>query len=335
MAATLKDVASRAGVSTGVASTILNGARSTIRVSDETRKRILDAAKILRYRPNIMARGLRCKRTGMVGVVTPRVDWGHWPKILQGIEDVLEEVDCNLILCTTEEDSKTEARKLLLLRDKGVDGILTVPAWETQNLALYDGLLRGDLPFVSMLRPLPLPGCPFVCVNPRKMGELAASHLVELGHRKIVLMGQFSPEYRSGFVETALDMGVSLKDIKTVELHKWDVESGVKLAELVLKDFPDITAVHACNDYMALGAIEYFGRNGIRVPEDISVLGANDYEIGEFSRLKISTVGQPKKEQGRAAAELLLGMIDGKPGENLILEPYLIVRNSTAVAKKR
>lgn len=163
------------------------------------------------------------------------------------------------------------------------------------------------------------------------MGQMAAEHLVNLGHRHILLLGRFGNEYRSGFVETALDMGVSLKNIIEHPMEEWDILAGERHTKELLDKKVKFTAIHGTNDFISIGAIKACQNAGLNVPNNISVLGANDdYDVAELFSPAVATVGQPKIPQGKEAAEMILEMITGKPGHNIALEPYFKPGKSTA-----
>ncbi len=349
MPVTIKDIATSAGVSVGVVSTVLNNANTNIGVSEKTRKRIIEVSKKLNYRPNLMARGLRQKRTGLIGVVTPRVDWGHWPQILQGIEDVLEQIDYNIILCTTEENLESEKRSLTLLRDKGVDGIIAVPSWQTfasttpanershrrefvGNLGIYARLIE-DLPIVCVTRELTGLNCPSVYVDGWKMGKLAAEHLISLGHRRLAFIGEARKDVLEGFIETARTLGVVIEKDYILDFGE-EIEDGQRDMEKLLTLHQRPTAVFAIRDILAIGAIKAARAHGLNVPDDISVLGADDTIVATLSDIAISSVGQPKVEQGKVAASILMRMIDGESAQTTILDPYLAKRESTGYLKE-
>ena len=328
MAVTIREIAMRAGVSPGAVSAVINGAQNSIRVGEKTRDKIKDIAERLQYRPNLMARGLRQCKTNLIGVVAPRIDWGFWPQILQGIESVLENAQYNLIFCSTEEDHESERRNLTLLRDRGVDGIIAVPTWQSSNLGLYSELSRTSLPIVCVARQIVGLQVPFICVDPYKMGVLGGEHLAGLGHRRIAFIGKTHEQVYKGFRKAISDAGIEVDENLIVREGETPEEAYCIAKKLLVRDNRP-TAVFTTKEIVAIGTIKAVKDTGLRVPEDISVLSSDDTEISKLLEVPLSCIGQPKEEQGKEAARILLEMIDGNEGRSEMLEPYLVERRST------
>jgi DNA-binding LacI/PurR family transcriptional regulator len=178
----ITDVAKAAGVSIGAASVVINNKCGSIRVGEDTKRRVQEAVKELGYQPNAMARGLRLKRTGLLGVIVDGINYSIMPEILQGIEDVAKVSDYSLILGTADSKGPDEKYYLKLLNDKKVDGIITVPA-DGENLSLYHDIFRKGFPCVFVTRRLSDVDIPYIIVDGEALGYQATEHLIQSGHR--------------------------------------------------------------------------------------------------------------------------------------------------------
>lgn len=324
MAATIKDIAKKAGVSISTASNVLNNKTGIIKASQETRQKIIAAAEELDYSPSIMARGLRSGKSSMVGMVLPVIYSSFFPEILQGIEDVLNKNNYNMILCTYK--SMAEFReKWKVLHSKQVDGIITLPSIEKDFAASY-AEIKSRMPLVFTAGKLDGLDIPYVYVPPAEIGRIGAKYLLEKGHRDIGILGP-RPD---GFL-----------DMFTMEMKKYPGAKCVVSTPLsmpdeaapefmkMLKKFKDMTAVMAFNDDVAARIIYEAGKAGIRVPDDLSVIGVDDLPICRMTNPNITTIAQPRYEQGSEAAQILMDLINGKTAsEGKALSPSLVERES-------
>lgn len=330
--ATLRDVARRAGVSIATVSYVLNGTRS---VSPEVEARVWEAVAALGYRPNRLARGLRRKRTHVLGLIVPDSANPFFAEIARGLEDLSFAHDYSLILCNSDGDPAKEQRYLGVLIEQQVDGIALVSARATPvHLTI---LQERGIPFVVVDRDLPGLEADCVLADNFQGGYLATRHLIDRGHRRIACITGPSDLTPSADRVRGYQKAMEEAGIEPLELwiHRGDfrAESGYHAARLFLSLPPSIrpTAIFACNDLMAIGAMRAIGEAGLSIPQDIALVGFDDIVLASYVIPSLTTVAQPTYEMGRLAGELLLRRIQarGCPPARRLLPVRLIVRHST------
>jgi DNA-binding LacI/PurR family transcriptional regulator len=328
----LKELASHLGLSTTTLSLVLNDAPSAVSIPQETKDRIVKAAKELKYRPNYLARSLRVQRTHTLGVIVPELSDGYSAMVLNGLEAVLSREGYFYLTASHlhRDDLLEENPRMLIARR--VEGIIAV-----------DTPIRFDrvLPVVNVSGHQELEGVTNVVLNHEHAAELGIGHLYNLGHRRIaVIKGQ---EFSSDTDErwNTINEAARKRDIKidtrlTVQLmgESPSPEVGYEAMKALLARGEKFTAVFAFNDVSAIGAIRALEEMGLRVPHDVSVLGFDDIYAAAFHNPALTTIKQPLFEMGRLAARTLLDRLaDNGASEipqTLSVEPTLIVRQSTA-----
>ncbi len=337
MSARLSDIAAQAQVSEATVSRVLNDKPG---VSPETRQAVLTALDVLGYeRP---AR-LRKRSAGLVGLVVPELDNPIFPAFAQIIESVLAQAGYTPVLCTQTAGGVTEDEYVEMLLDRQVSGIVFVSGLHADTTAdpdRYRKLIARRLPIVLINGFVSGIEAPFVSCDDRAAGELAVSHLVALGHRRIGLISgpaRFLPVQRklAGFRATMsrlLDM--SEKDLEaSVALSLFGVEGGVAAASRLLD--AGVTGIVCGSDLMALGAIREARSRGLHVPGDVSVVGYDDSPLVAFTDPPLTTVRQPVRPMAVAAVQALIDEINGHaaPHSEYVFRPELVVRGSTAAAR--
>ncbi len=331
---TLKVVAQHVGLTPGTVSAVLNDAPSARSIPQETKNRIHAAAKELDYRPNFFARTLRSKRTYTIGVIAEEIGDSYGSLIISGIEEYLRQKDYFFLTVVHRHNPELLSRYSQLLLQRGVEGFITV------DLQLSEPLL---LPTVAVPGHKILPGVTNIVLDHHHAARAALTHLLELGHKDIAfLKGQsFSSdsEYRWGAIcQVAEDLKIEIKPELTVQIDIDDSTPllGYPFGKRLLERKVPFTALFAYNDISALGAIRAFQEAGLRVPQDISVIGFDDIQGSAYSTPSLTTVRQPLAHMGRLAAETLLGRIEGSKEylAEIPIEPELVVRKSTAEAPK-
>jgi LacI family transcriptional regulator len=332
--ATITDVASEAGVHPSTVSRVLNGhAGSTIRVA--TRERVLAAAEVLGYRPSALARSLRLKRTLTLGMLVPDITNPFFSSIIKGAEDAARERGYNLILCNSEDEPEREAGYLRLLRERQVDGVLIASSQMADETIA--GLRAESFPFVLVNRAA-LDGEDLaVVVDNHAAARGVVEHLAALGHRRIGHIA--GPQntttgldrrggYEAGIREHGLAEGPGL----VVEADAFSVEAGDRALGIMLAGSARPTAVFAANDLIAVGMLQRLRRIGVRVPDDLSIVGFNDIPLAGLLEPALTTVRVPQLAMGVAGAGLLIDRLEGRPiGEiRRMLPTELIVRASSA-----
>ncbi|GAB4462033.1 MAG: LacI family DNA-binding transcriptional regulator [Armatimonadaceae bacterium] len=355
-APTLKDVAHKAGVGVVTASTVLNGASTQTRVSQATRQRILDAAAELRYHPNAMARGLRRRQTQTLGVLfdnpTPFTlqTNPHTSAIMEGILTTGREKGYNVLIFTPEwESAKSSAP---LFRDHSTDGIIVIAP--RRHSDTVSGLCDLGIPVVVASAPAELPGVPWVDVDNVRGAQLVADHLADLGHRRVAYLpgdeSQYSVgERREALFERLLGRGI----LECADYCVPGTFSSSQLTaniELLLKLPNRPTAVFATNDNMAIALLRIAREHGIKVPEQLSVVGFDDVPLARYVTPQLTSVRHPIAEVGRWAAETLIRKlntpvrkvvhdvneeeVEASEVQGMRLMPELVVRGTTAPAPK-
>jgi LacI family transcriptional regulator len=329
--ATLRDVAAAARVHPATASRALNPGTRLL-VSEETAKRVTEAAERLGYRPNPVARSLRTRRSHTIGVLIPDLNNPLFPPIVRGLEDRLAQHGYVVLMGNTDGDLKRERMVFDQMRARHVDGFVLATA--TLHNPMLAEAAEADLPVVLMNRTAQ--GYPFSSVSvDNEQGERAAvSHMVSLGHKRIGHIA--GPQEIStgvarlrGFTDGMSSHGLPADEI--VYASGYSIEEGRRCAHELLAANSGLTAIVAANDMLAVGCYGAFDDLGLRCPEDISVIGFNDMPFIDRLRPPLSTVRFPHYKLGTEAAKLLLERIEDTDSsvKILFLAPELVARGST------
>ena len=326
MAATIRDVASAAGVSQATVSRALSMPEL---VRPATRARVESAARRLGYRPNRAARGLITGRTGNLGLIVPDLSNPFFASVVKGVQAAARAADYSVFIADTDEVADAEVDLMRALA-KQVDGlILCSPRAPDAELAA----VGEDSTVVLMNRRVG--ERPSVIVDNADGMRQAVDHLAALGHRRVAYAAgprtSWSNDQRERGLRQAAEAGGT--ELAHVGHFPPQFEGGVAAADLVLAS--GATAVIAYNDVVALGLLNRLGARGVTVPHGLSVVGCDDIDMSAMSQPALTTVSVPKRSAGRATVGLLLSMLgsDGEPGPvHRELPTQLIVRGSTAVA---
>jgi LacI family transcriptional regulator len=331
---TLKMVAQHVGLTPGTVSAVLNNAPSAHSIPQKTKNRIHAAAKELDYRPNFFARSLRSKRTYMIGVIAEEIGDSYGSLVISGIEEYLREKDYFFLTVVHRHNPELLNRYSQLLMQRGVEGFITV------DMKLSGALL---LPTVAVPGHKIFPGVTNIVLDHQHAARSALSHLLQLGHKNIAFMkGQpFSSdsEYRwRAICQVAEELKIKIRPELTVQIDIDDPtpQLGYPFAKQLLERKVPFTALFAYNDISALGAIRAFQEAGLRVPQDVSVVGFDDIQGAAYSVPSLTTVRQPLIRMGCLAAQTLVARIEGAkeyPSE-IPIEPELVIRQSTAPPPK-
>jgi LacI family transcriptional regulator len=330
---TMKRIAGELGVSITTVSKVLNN-RSDI--GHATRARVLAKVAELGYQPNAVARSLTLRRTHTLGIVIPDLMHSFFVEIVAGIEAHANASGYGLLLCSSNEDPAKERQELDMLRQRQVDGIVLGSANASGNTDLLQQLTSLGIGIVMIDRDdHPDVRCDRVVTNDEEVGRLATAHLIEQGRRAIAHIAGPSivhAKRRADGYRAALKR----RDIKV--RPEWIVRGGFKEADgykamkKLLGARPRIDAVFAANDPAAIGAMKAIWDAGLRVPEDVAIVGAGDITFGDLLRVPLTTVSWSRDDQGRAAAELLLDRLVGEPDarpKRVVIPPHLVVRRSS------
>lgn len=328
----IKDVAREVEMSTATVSRALRGLPG---VSEETRDRVQETARRLGYVPSPSAAGLASGQTRTVAVIVPFVTQWFFAAVVQGAEEELRERGYDLLLYNLAGDAAARHRvfKTSLLT-KRVDAVLILSLTPSPDeLASLEALAKP----VTIVG-ADLPGWATVRIDDDLAARTATRHLLDLGHRRVAYVGGSTEgvldftapiERVTGYRDTMAEAGIALDPALEVD-GEFTVGGGTRAADALL-DRPDRpTAIFAASDEMAIGVLRAAREHGLRVPEDLSVIGIDDHEMADF--FDLTTVAQPVHEQGRIAAQQVLGALgseDWEP-EQVVLPTRLVVRRTTA-----
>jgi LacI family transcriptional regulator len=288
----------------------------------------------LGYAPNAVAQSLRRARTRSIGLLVPDNANPFFAELAKGVEDEAFDRGYSVLLCNSNSSQDREARYLQLLLAKRVDGVLLSPT--TASLSQLGPFLAQQIPIVTFYRdPGQLP-VDALRVDNARMGYLATSHLIELGHRRIAFIEPVSTHSASsqrvaGYRQALADAGIDA-DPSLVARGDNRFEGGAMAAGELLASGASFTAVVAANDATALGAMGALQQAGVRIPADVSIVGIDDIRLASFSTPPLTTVHQPKYEAGRQALGFLVERIEGSeaPPRRIALPSHLVSRASTA-----
>jgi LacI family transcriptional regulator, galactose operon repressor len=333
---TMKRIAGELGVSITTVSKVLNNHDD---IGEATRARVLAKVAELGYQPNAVARSLTLRRTYTLGVVIPDLMHSFFVEIVAGLEKVARARGYGLLLCSSGEDPAKERQELEMLRQRQVDGIVlaSVNASGSADLlqqltSLGIGLVMIDRDDHGDVR------CDRIVTDDVEVGRLATAHLLERGRKAIAHITGPSivhAERRADGYRAALrEHGLEPRPELVVRGGFMDAD-GYRAMKKLLADRPEVDAVFAANDPAAIGAMKAIWEAGLRVPEDIAVVGAGDIALGDLLRVPLTTVSWSRDDEGKAAAELLFDRIDADdtakdtPPRRVVIPPRLLVRRSS------
>ena len=333
-ATTLIDVANAADVHPSTASRALNE-KTRDKVSTATVARVLDAARRLGYQPNSMARGLKMSRTFTVGMLIPDLTNPLFPPIVRGLEDRLREAGLTLVLANTDNDAGKERSLLEAMTSRRIDGLILATA--EREYPLLAEIVASGMPVVLINRTTDDGLAPSVIVDDHSGIGQAVRHLVRLGHRKIAHVGGTQTvstglgRYHS-FVSWMQTEGLEV-DPRLVVFATWfQEEQGADAFSELFSKGADFTAVVCGNDLIALGGYDVLRERGLKVPDDISIVGYNDMPYNDKFSPPLTSVRLPHYHIGSKAADILIEAIEhpGAHPADVRLRPELVVRASTA-----
>lgn len=315
---------------------VLNRSRGADSIPQETKDLIFATARKFNYRPNLLARSLRTRQSCTIGVIVPEISEGYTATVLSGIEDCLLGEGYFFFVTSHRHRPELIEEYPKTFLDRGVDGVIAVDThWEH----------KLPVPVVTVSGHNQVDGVTNIVVNHERASQLALGHLAGLGHRRIAFIkGQdFSSDteirWKSN-LEAAAEFAIRVSPRLTVQLEE-DSPSpqvGYKAAKKLIDAGERFTAIVAFNDVSAMGAIRALFEAGLRVPDDVSVVGFDDIQNAQFQHPGLTTVRQPLREMGRTAAEVVLDRVrmrsERAQAQEIVVEPELIVRESTCAANR-
>jgi LacI family transcriptional regulator len=332
---TIYDIAKKLNITAATVSRALN---NNPKISEKTRKLVIETAAEMNYKQNKLALALKSGKSNNVGVIVPHIDRNFFASTIRGIEEELYPHGYQVIICQTHDIESKETEKINTLLNAQVDGILMSISNVTIEIDhIINRVIQKNVPLIFFDRKKNIDGVSSVTINDFEGGYKATQHLIDQGCKRIAhLAGDRSFEiYKdrcSGYKKALIDNGIEF-DEKYVVPTKSEVEDG-KLAVkklLKMKNPPD--AIFSSSDFVALGAIQELKEQGIKIPEDFCVVGFSNEPFTKFMELSISSVDQSPLEMGKMAAKVFLEQVTN-PGKvkiekKVVLTPQLLVRKSS------
>lgn len=331
---TIKDIAKVANVSATAVSMALNNRPG---VSPKTRRKIFEIAEKLEYKPNYIARSMISRRSYTIGFILNSITDPFFPELAKGIEEYATRLGYNLLLCNTKRDLQTEKKSIDMLRSKGVDGIILASVLKDDPNILP--LIEDEFPFVLINRHSMDPALKnkinYVVLDNYQGGYLGMEHLFRLGHDRIaIITGNDNTSTAilrtEGSIKALSDYGVKA-DRELIVDGKYQRHVAYEAAKKLIAMESPPTAYFAQDDYMAIGIREALLEKGLRIPDDVALMGFDDTEIASFTGIDLTTISQKKYEMGTMGAKILIEKIEKTSSDvvsQLILKAGLIIRKS-------
>ncbi|TFV97331.1 LacI family transcriptional regulator [Algoriphagus kandeliae] len=339
--ATIKDIARELNVSS---STVSRALKDYPGISDETKRKVKELAAKLNYRPNAIALSLRKSRSFTIGVIIPEVVHFFFSTVISGIEEVAYSRGYNVILTQTNEKFDRERSSIETMLSNQIDGFLVSYSKETKEFDHFSNLLEQGYPIVFFDRVPDIPKAINVMVDDYRGAYDAVSHLIRQGYRRIIHLAgpknlTISKERIRGYKDAMNDHGMQVDDSLIVECPKGtDDESRKITAEILRNSAQKPDAFFGNNDMAAVGAMMACRDAGLKVPEDVGVVGFSNWQFCSMIDPSLSSVAQPGFQMGAKATEILLDIIEKKLDPDQIHEPItlpteLLVRKSSVRTK--
>jgi LacI family transcriptional regulator len=347
MAVTIKEIAKKTGVSHATVSDVLNDRWRERRISQKTRDRVSQMAEELNYRRNIIASSLVRQQTKVLGLLIPCVTFSFWPDIARAVEDRAREDGYHVLLCYSDDSVEREHKEIELLREYQVAGLIITPAHDRGNEGIdtFLQLQKDKVPFVLIDKFIEGLDGNFVGVDDRAGAYEAVSHLIGLGHKRIAYISgaknaSTNKGRLQGYEEALRDHNLTLEPELTAG-NGWFEEDGYEagrtLLELGLDKRP--TAIFSVTDLCAFGALQAVKEKGLRVPEDVAMVGFCDVKAASIATVSLTTVRQPIREIGKQAVQIILEEIENRTSDirikKVILKPELVIRKSCGAFGKK
>ena len=327
---TLKDISAEAGVSMALASVVLNGKKSRIKASPATREKILKAAEKFGYEPDRNARALRMSRSFLIGVLAYDLSSSFVPKILAGIEKGFLHTDYSVFPISFRDEEEL-VRCLETFRRRKIDGLIIISTGFQgfpEGLSMWNRIAKvfiGCSPHLDCTSSVRTDGF--------EVGALAADAFLKRGCRKFMYLTYANSRNFTGWKHTLAAAGVPEENCLTVKTI-FDFDESMRKVTAVLKTHPDIDCIFSDSDWIAASALKAAKKSGRRIPDDLQLIGVDDSPVCLTTSPPLSSIFQPKFEQGETAAGLMLRMLDEDRRENLVLPVRLTARESIKLLKE-
>ena len=329
MKITIYDVAKKAGVSTATVSKIINNKGS---ISEKTKQKVLEVMEELQYQPSMIASALKGKSTYTIGLLIPDLSNPIFAEYAKYIEERGQELGFSVIMCNTDANPDKEQKYITLLKQKQVDGIIVAARF--RNVTLLKNLIKEKFPLAIIAKDLPTLPIDSVTVDDFLGGYQVTEYLLSLGHKKIgvIAEGDKSSEERiKGYIQALLDVGIQPAEELIMICDHPTREYAKKYAGILLDKEKDMSAIFGCNDLLAIGAMQAARERGLRIPDDLSVIGFDNTDLSTIVIPSLTTVQQPLRDIGHHVVDLLTEQINGtsRTTHRVVLLPELVIRQTT------
>lgn len=333
---TINEIAKRSGVSKATVSRVINNSKP---VSDEVRKKVMAVIESTNFVPSALGRSLSLKKSHLIGVIIPDLANPVFSRIIAGMESHIRTKNYSLLITATDFNIDTGIRHIQILNEKAIDGLIFLAG--AMNEELIQALNTFHKPVVVIGSDIDSDTIPVIEIDNKKAAYDATTYLVSIGHKNIAMIrGPLSDRYAGrerfvGYQEALMEKGLYQTDLVVEGKYSFDHGYQAMKRLLTLKPLP--TAVFCANDLMAIGAMKCVFDEGLRVPNDISLVGFDDVEIARMYNPTLTTIHQPFEEKGLQAIERLIDMIKQQndniepPVAELVILPHeLVIRQSTS-----
>ena len=334
---TIKDIAKLANVSNSTVSRVINDYPY---INEKTKKKVLKVISKTNYKPNALARSLVTKKSGMIGVIVWDLASPFFSEIVKEIGSECREKNYQPIFCSTDENDKIQAEYIELLLQRNIEGFIIATAY-LRDPQIEKLVLRGYPPVVLIDRRLQTELASYVTVDNVEGAYIATKHLIDHGHKRIACVtgpnnSSSGLERLEGYKKALAESNIPI-DQNLIIPGNFLRADGYRAAEIILSlKEKKPTAIFCSNDFMALGMLEFFGKQGTRVPQDIALVGVDDITISSLNFVQLSTISTNKIDIVKNAIKILIKKISNPDDDThygIKIKPKLIIRNSCGCAK--
>ena len=330
---TIYDIAKKLNITAATVSRALN---NNPKISESTRKKVLAMADEMHYEQNKLALALKSGKSNTVGVVVPFIDRNFFSSIIRGIEEELYPKGYHVIICQSQEDEQKELKNFNALLNAQIDGLMVSVSKNTKNFDHFDHVLKKKVPVIFFDRKVDMKGVSTVTLEDYKAGYEATKHLIVNGAKRIAhLSGDWALDIyqrrMAGYKQALVDHNIDCPEGYVVKGQS-DIGAGKKAVKKLMKLDPLPDAIFSASDFAALGAIQQLREMGMRVPEDVKVVGFSNEPFTKFMEVPITTVDQSPMEMGMMAAKVFLEQVKNTSvpiEKNVVIAPKLKIRKSS------
>jgi len=333
----MKDIARDLGISAVTVSKVLRGHPD---IGQATKERVLQRVKELKYRPNLMARGLVTGRTSLVAFLVPDLIHAFFAEVAVSLSDTLRKQGYSMIIAWTEENSELQASEMRHLLSLGIDAMIVATSGD--DISSFRLLEDHDIPYVLFDREVPELKAPFVGGDDFLMGKMATQHLIDNGCKRIahICGPSMSPGQRrlEGYKAALQEAGMPIKEqyiVTPSEPGPRSFHHGFEATQRLLAVKPKLDGIFCFNDPLAIGALEAVLAAGLRIPQDVAIIGCGNNPVSQALRMPLSTIDQNVKGLGEKTAKAVLALLqtpEKTSPRKVMLKPSLVVR-ATSVRK--